>query len=350
MFDFLKRKDKAEPNQPVEQPLPVIDHAPPTIIAEPVAVNEPAKTGWLQRLQKGLNRSSQNLQSGLTELLLHRKLDEGTLADLEELLIGADLGVKAAGEIIAEFDRNKFGQNVTMAEVKQTLAELIAKRLAPFAKPLYINLRNKPEVLLIVGVNGAGKTTTIAKLAQQWQQEGKKIMLVAGDTFRAAAGEQLAIWAQRTSVKLLQRENGSAKQQDSAGLVYDALQQAENEGYDIVLIDTAGRQPNKADLMAELSKIVRVAQKVIPAAPHHALLILDATIGQNGLAQAAIFKEAVGLTGLIITKLDGTAKAGIVLPIALQTQLPIHAIGVGETPDDLKQFDADDFAKALLGL
>lgn len=345
MFKIFQRKK----NEEVAVPLPQAAAASPALpspIVEPAAPVEEKKQGWLGRLTQGLQRSSENLGQDLTKIFLHRKLDDETLEALEELLIRADLGVKAAREIIAEFDRNKFAQDITLAEVKKALAAAIATRLAPYAKPLILDDTKKPQVLLIVGVNGAGKTTTIAKLAAQWQQQGKKIMLVAGDTFRAAAGEQLAIWAQRTGVTLMQRESGS----DSAGLVFDALKQAEAQSYDIVLIDTAGRQPNKADLMAELSKIVRVTQKVMPDAPHHALLILDATIGQNGLAQAATFKEAVGLTGLIITKLDGTAKAGIVLQIATQTNLPIHAIGVGETVDDLRPFTPADFSNALLGI
>ncbi len=273
-----------------------------------------------------------------------RVLDDAMLAELEELLIGADMGVETSLRVAAAMAEGRFGRRVGATEVKAALAAEIARILEPVARPLRLK-GLRPQVVLVCGVNGSGKTTTIGKLASQLRGAGKKVVIAAGDTFRAAAVEQLQVWGERAGVPVMTAPEGS----DPASLAFDALSRAEAEGADILLIDTAGRLQNRADLMAELEKIVRVLKKKDPTAPHDALLVLDATTGQNALSQVDIFRKVAGLTGLVMTKLDGTAKGGVLVALADRFGLPIHAIGVGEQIDDLQPFDPEDFAKALTG-
>ncbi len=301
--------------------------------------------GFFNRLKEGLTRSTQKLTTGLSAAFTRRKLDDAALEELEELLIAADLGPAAAGEIIAEFRRSKFGKDVTDEEVKQSLAEEIAAILAPVAQPLEIDRTLRPHVVLVVGVNGTGKTTTIGKLALQYRQQGLRPILVAGDTFRAAAVEQLQVWGSRTGATVV---SGPPKA-DAAGLAFDALTRAKAEGADVLLIDTAGRLHNKGALMEELAKIIRVLQKQDPAAPHSVLLVLDATTGQNAVEQVRVFSDLVAVTGLVVTKLDGSARGGIVVALAQAFGLPVHAVGVGEQAGDLRPFEAMDFARGLVG-
>ena len=301
--------------------------------------------GFFNRLKEGLTRSTQKLATGITTAFTRRKLDDAALDELEELLIAADLGPAAAGEIIAEFRRSKFGRDVTDEEVKQSLAEEIAAILAPVAQPLEIDRALRPHVVLVVGVNGTGKTTTIGKLALQYQQQGLRPVLVAGDTFRAAAVEQLQVWGSRTGATVV---SGPPKA-DAAGLAFDALTRAKAEGADVLLIDTAGRLHNKGALMEELAKIIRVLQKQDPSAPHSVLLVLDATTGQNAVEQVRVFSDLVAVTGLVVTKLDGSARGGIVVALAQAFGLPVHAVGVGEQAGDLRPFEAMDFARGLVG-
>jgi len=300
--------------------------------------------GFLARLKSGLARSTTKISAGITDTFTKRKLDDAALEDLEDLLISADLGPGAAASIIRSFRRARFGQDATPDEIRTALADEIAKILAPVAKPLEIG-SEKPFVILMVGVNGTGKTTTIGKLAQSYREQGLKPMLVAGDTFRAAAVEQLQIWGERAFAPVI----AGAANADPAGLAFDAMARAERDGVDVLLIDTAGRLHNKAALMEELRKIIRVIRKRDESAPHAVLLTLDATTGQNALAQVKTFKEMVDLTGLIVTKLDGSARAGIVVALAEAFGLPVHAVGVGEGASDLRPFDATDFARALVG-
>jgi fused signal recognition particle receptor len=301
---------------------------------------------WLQRLKQGLQRSSTQLTQGITQIFQRRKLDAAALEELEELLIASDMSVGIAEEVTAKLRKARFGQEVAPQEVKSTLAEEVARLLEPVAKPLRLDPALKPHVVLVVGVNGSGKTTTIAKLAQQWKEEGKSVILAAGDTFRAAAVEQLKIWGARTGCPVVARGEGA----DAAGLAYDALAEAREQNADVLLIDTAGRLHNKAGLMAELQKIARVMKKIDPAAPHTVLLVLDATVGQNAHAQAEIFREMIGVTGIVMTKLDGTARGGVLVSLAEKYGIPIHAIGVGETAEDLRPFDPREFARSLVGL
>jgi len=304
------------------------------------------KRGWLRRLRDGLSRSSAKLTEGITGIFTKRPLDQAALDELEELLISADLGPATAARLVAELKRTRFDQEVSPEEVRTTLAQAIAAQLEPVARPLSLEPALKPSVVLVVGVNGSGKTTTIGKLAQQFRAEGRKVTIAAGDTFRAAAIEQLKIWGERVGAPVLARETGA----DAAGLAFDALSQAKAAGSDVLLIDTAGRLHNKADLMAELQKIIRVLRKLDPAAPHHVLLVLDATTGQNAHAQVDIFRQMTAVTGLVVTKLDGTARGGVLVALAERFGLPIHAIGVGESADDLRPFAAPAFARSLMGL
>ena len=304
------------------------------------------KGGWLSRLRAGLSRSSGRLGEGIAGIFTKRKLDDDALEELEELLITSDLGVATAGRLAAGLAKTRFDKEVAPEEVRGALAEDIAGVLAPVARPLAPDPARRPHVVLVTGVNGSGKTTTIGKLAAQWRREGKKVRLAAGDTFRAAAIEQLRIWGERTGCPVVAKAPGA----DAAGLAYEALETARREGDDVLLIDTAGRLHNRAELMAELQKVVRVIRKLDPAAPHDCLLVLDATTGQNAHAQVETFKELVEITGLVVTKLDGSARGGVLVALAERFGLPVHAIGVGEGIDDLRPFDARDFARALVGL
>ncbi len=301
--------------------------------------------GFFTRLKEGLSRSTQKLSGGITASFTRRKLDQAALDELEELLIAADLGTEAAARVIAAFRRSRFGREVTEAEIKDALAEEIAAILAPVAVPLILEPAHAPHVILVVGVNGTGKTTTIGKLAELWRAEGHRPMLVAGDTFRAAAVEQLQVWGERARCPVV----AGPPESDPAGLAFDAIARARSEPADVLLIDTAGRLHNKSALMAELTKIIRVIRKQDPTAPHSTLLVLDATTGQNALQQVKIFKEMVDVTGLIVTKLDGSARGGIVVALAEAYGLPVHAVGVGERAGDLRPFDPGEFARGLVG-
>jgi fused signal recognition particle receptor len=313
---------------------------------EPEAVETEERRGWFGRLRAGMSRSSARLTHGINTIFTRRRLDDEALEELEELLISSDMGVAVAGEVADSLRRTRFNQEVSPGEVRAALAEQVIRLVEPVMKPLRLDLSMRPFVILVVGVNGSGKTTTIAKLAKQYRDDGHRVMLAAGDTFRAAAVEQLQIWGERTGCPVVTRPEGA----DSAGLAYDALVQARAEGSDILLIDTAGRLHNKADLMGELQKIVRVLKKVDPQAPHSVLLVLDATTGQNAHAQAEIFREMVGVTGIVMTKLDGTARGGVLVSLAERYGIPIHAIGIGETAEDLRPFEARAYARSLVGL
>ena len=306
----------------------------------------PTNKGWFSRIKEGLKRTSGKITEGLESILIKKKLDAEMLQELEDLLLTTDLGIFTTKNLIQTLEKNKFNQEVTMEEVKKFLADEIAKTIAPFSIPLLLNESSHPHVILVVGINGSGKTTTIGKLAHSWKKQGIKVRLVAGDTFRAAAVEQLKIWGQRSEIPVEMSKNGS----DPAGLMHEALQKSIHEKDDVLLIDTAGRLHNKDDLMAELSKIIRVLKKVNPNVPHSCVLVLDATIGQNALSQVEIYKKIAEITGLIITKLDGTAKGGIVVALATKYNLPIHAIGVGENIEDLKTFDPQAFANGLVNI
>ncbi len=301
--------------------------------------------GFFNKLKAGLTRSTEKLTSGISAAFVKRTLDDAALEELEELLLGADLGPAAAADIVESFRRSRFGRSVTDAEIKDALAEEIAAILAPVAKPLVLDRARRPHVVLVVGVNGTGKTTTIGKLALQYREEGLRPMLVAGDTFRAAAVEQLQIWGDRTGAPVI----AGPPNADAAGLAFDALARAQAEGCDVLLIDTAGRLHNKSALMEELSKVIRVIRKRDASAPHSVLLVLDATTGHNALEQVRVFKEMVDVTGLIVTKLDGSARGGIVVALAEDYGIPVHAVGVGEQAGDLRPFAAIDFARGLVG-
>jgi fused signal recognition particle receptor len=303
-------------------------------------------SGWLGRLKAGLGRSAGSLGENLSALFTKRRLDQAALDELEDLLITADLGPAVAAELTARLAADKFDAEVSDEEIRQALAEVVAEILGPVALPLDIDPANRPHVILVVGVNGTGKTTTIGKMAKHLVEADRKVVLAAGDTFRAAAIEQLQIWGQRSGATVIAREVGS----DAAAVAYEALQRARAEDADVLLIDTAGRLQNKANLMAELVKIDRVVKKLDEAAPHDVLLVLDATTGQNALNQVDVFGEVAGVTGLAMTKLDGTARGGVLVALAARFQTPVHFIGVGEAADDLQPFDAADFARALAGL
>ncbi|MFA6020551.1 MAG: signal recognition particle-docking protein FtsY [Rhodospirillales bacterium] len=301
---------------------------------------------WLLRLKSGLSRSSKQLGQGIADLVTKSRLDEVTLGGIEELLIAADLGAATAYRLTQSLSKARFEQGVSDQAVRAHLAQDVAKLLEPVAKPLTIDPALKPQVVLVVGVNGTGKTTTIGKLATLEKAKGRRVMMAAGDTFRAAAVEQLKVWGERTGSTVIARDAGA----DAAGLAFDAVAQAKSDGADILFIDTAGRLHNKTDLMEELKKVVRVLKKSDPALPHATLLVLDATTGQNALNQVETFKNMVDVTGLILTKLDGTAKGGVLVALADKFNLPVHAIGVGEKADDLQPFDPLAFARGLVGL
>jgi len=341
------------PPGPAEPGEPERGAAPPAVTAflptepTPVAEEPAARAGWFGRLRAGLSRSTARLTDGITGLFHKRKLDDAALEELEEALITADLGVAASQRIVEQFRRSRFGKEVTDQEVKEALAAEIATILEPVAEPLVLDDTKRPHVVLVVGVNGTGKTTTIAKLGQQWREEGRSVGFVAGDTFRAAAVEQLQIWGERTGCQVFAPAKEGA---DAAALAFDALKQAQAEGTEVLLVDTAGRLHNKSALMEELRKVVRVMQRVDASAPHSVLLVLDATTGQNATQQCKVFGEMVNVSGLVVTKLDGSAKGGIVVALAQEFGLPVHAVGVGEKAADLRPFGARDFARSLLGL
>lgn len=312
----------------------------------PKTTEEPPKQGFFQRLADGLQKSSQRLADGVSAIFTKKKLDAATLEELEELLISADLGTVTAAKVAAALARDRFDKEVTDGEVRAALADVVAETMKDREAALRIEASRRPHVILVVGVNGAGKTTTIGKLAARFRAEGLKVMLAAGDTFRAAAVEQLVAWGERAGAEVIAREQGA----DSAGLAFEALERARATGSDVLIIDTAGRLQNKRELMDELAKVVRVIRKLDPAAPHDTLLVLDATVGQNALSQADVFREIAGVTGLVMTKLDGTARGGVLVNLAERHNLPVHFIGVGEGVADLQPFEAKAFARALAGL
>ena len=303
------------------------------------------KTKFFTRMKEGLSRSTRAMSDGVTGIFTKRKLDTETLQDLEDLLVTSDLGLDASIEITQAVAKDRYNKEVSPQEVRQILSAEIAKTLNAVEKPFQTDSAKKPNIVLVVGVNGAGKTTTIGKLAAKTRAEGKSVMLAAGDTFRAAAIEQLGVWGERVGAPVVKTKVGG----DAASLAFEAVERATAEGTDLLLIDTAGRLQNKTDLMAELEKVIRVIRKLDDTAPHQTLLVLDATTGQNALNQVDVFQKIAGVTGLVMTKLDGTARGGILVAIAHKFGLPVHMIGVGEGVDDLQDFSADNFAKAITG-
>ena len=305
-----------------------------------------AEGGWFSRLKAGLSRSSSRLADGIGGIFTKRRLDSAALEELEELLILADMGVECAAALTGDLAATRLNKDITPEEVRETLAALIADILDPIARPLVLDSSHAPHVVLVVGVNGTGKTTTIGKLAKQWRDQGHRVMLAACDTFRAAAIEQLQAWGERSGCPVVVGRPGA----DAAGLAYDALARARGEAVDVLIIDTAGRLHNKAELMAELEKISRVLKKLDAGAPHDCLLVLDATVGQNAHAQVETFQRLVAVSCLAVTKLDGTARGGVLVALAQKFELPVIAVGVGEAIDDLRPFEAQPFARALMGL
>ena len=306
---------------------------------------EPIKHSWFQRLKSGLGKTSFKLTSGITDLFSKSKLDVGTLDNLEDLLIRSDFGLETASRITAAIRKSRFEKGISSEDVRAILAIEVEHVLAPVAKPLVIEPSHKPHVIMMVGVNGTGKTTTVGKLATKFKTQGKSVLLAAGDTFRAAAIDQLKVWGKHTGCPVFAREVGG----NLSGLAFDALKQAQESSVDVLLLDTAGRLQNKQVLMEELEKVTRVLKKLDPSAPHDVVLVLDATTGQNALQQVEVFRDRVGVTGLIMTKLDGTTRGGILIPIASKFGLPVHAVGIGEGADDLQSFSAYGFAYAIAG-
>ncbi|ODT70222.1 MAG: signal recognition particle-docking protein FtsY [Pelagibacterium sp. SCN 63-23] len=338
--------DHPPPPGPPETTPDYIEAIEDQFVAPAVPVATPAEPqGWFARLATGLRRSSDNLASSITSVFTKRKLDAATLDELEDVLIQADLGIDTATAITETLRRDRFDKEISGDDVRSVLASEVEKVLGPVARPLTIDAAHKPFIILMIGVNGSGKTTTIGKLAQKFTRDGRSVMLAAGDTFRAAAIEQLQVWGQRTGAPVVARPAGA----DASGLAFDAVTQAKAEDRDVLIIDTAGRLQNRDELMDELEKIIRVIKKVDSSAPHATLLTLDATTGQNALRQVEIFGKRAGVTGLVMTKLDGTARGGILVAIAGKFGLPVHFIGVGEGVDDLEPFEASDFAKAIAG-
>jgi len=349
-----KETSRAEPERPERVDTPAAEilpdvaatatersASPPSTAAE--APRPEPKIGWFQRLKSGLAKTSAKLTDGITAVFTKRKLDGETLEDLEDLLIGADLGLETTDRIVETLRKTRYDKTISPEEVREVLREEVERVLTPVAGRFAVSAENKPEVVLFVGVNGTGKTTTIGKLASRLGREGKSVMLAAGDTFRAAAIEQLKVWGERTGAPVVARAVAS----DAAGLAFDALTEAKANGVDVLLVDTAGRLQNKQGLMEELEKVVRVIKKVDPTAPHQVLLVLDATTGQNALNQVEVFQKMAGVTGLVMTKLDGTARGGILVAISAKFRLPVVAIGVGEGIEDLQPFDAAEFARAI---
>ena len=342
--------DLASSNEAVAQSATDAPVATATAPASPPEQSTPAdepatKGGWFSRLKQGLGKTSAKLSDGITGIFTRKKLEAATLEELEDVLIEADLGVGTAENIIETLRKGRYEKGISADDVRSVLQAEVARVLTPVAKPLVIDATHKPHVVLMVGVNGTGKTTTIGKLSSKFRAEGKTVMLAAADTFRAAAIDQLKVWGERTGTTVISGAVGA----DAAGLVYDALARARQEGVDVLLVDTAGRLQNKEGLMDELSKVVRVVRKLDDSAPHDVLLVLDATTGQNAMSQVDVFRQRAGVTGLIMTKLDGTARGGILVAISAKHALPVHAIGVGEGVNDLQPFDAGEFAQAIAG-
>ena len=304
------------------------------------------KKGWFQRLADGLTRSSRQMTDQVVSVLTKMQLDEEALATLEDLLIESDLGPEASARIVSRFGQERFGERDSAEQIKGVLAGAIAKELAGHVGRFEPLSGTRPYVVLFVGVNGSGKTTTLGKIAADLKRRGAKVVVGAADTFRAAAIEQLQVWGQRAGVPVVAKAQGT----DPAGVAFETLERARAEGADVVLIDTAGRLQNKTQLMDELAKIVRVLKKLDPSAPHETLLVLDATVGRNALSQIEVFDRTAGVTGVVMTKLDGTARGGVLVPVAQASQAPIKLIGVGEGLDDLQPFDAEAFARGLVGL
>lgn len=350
----VQTSDLAQPSEvagsdPVPVAAPSLAEIVPVSTIAPIPVSEAAgepKRSWWRRLTEGLSRTSSALTTGITELFTKRKLDAGTLEDLEDILIQADLGLATSARIAKAVGEGRYDKQIDPTEVRTILAREVEAILTPVARPLAIDATKKPFVVLMVGVNGSGKTTTIGKLAAKFRAEGKSVMLAAGDTFRAAAIEQLRVWGERTGAEVVFGQQGA----DASGLAFEALQKAKANGTDVLLVDTAGRLQNKQGLMDELAKVVRVIRKQDAAAPHAALLVLDATVGQNAISQVEAFRSTAGVTGLVMTKLDGTARGGILVALAAQFGLPVHFIGVGEGVEDLEPFSARDFARAVAGM
>ena len=349
--DLVERTAVAGPVETVVTPADLVEAFSPAVELEPPASRKSdlpmpeGGSGWLSRLRKGLSRSSNSLGQGLTGIFTKRRLELSTVEDLEDLLIQADLGVATALKVVDLVRDGRFTKGIGAEDVQALIAAEVEQVLVPVATPLKPE-GQKPFVVLVVGVNGSGKTTTIGKLAAKYTREGKKVMLAAGDTFRAAAVEQLKIWGERIGVPVVARDTGA----DAAGLAFDAFKEAQAQGADVLLIDTAGRLQNRAELMDELAKVLRVIRKIDADAPHAVLLVLDATVGQNAMSQVEIFGKVAGVTGLVMTKLDGTARGGILVAIAEKFKLPVHFIGVGEGVEDLEPFAARDFARAIAGL
>ena len=304
------------------------------------------KKGWIARLRAGLSRTSSRLSDGISGIFTGRKLDDAALEDLEDLLITSDLGVETAAKLSAELARTRFDKEVSADEIRTALAAQVTTILEPVATPLVVDPAHRPHIILVTGVNGSGKTTTIGKLAKQLKEDGKSVMLAAGDTYRAAAIEQLKIWGERSGCPVVSTSQGA----DAASLAFEAIDRARAENMDVLIVDTAGRLQNREDLMQQLQKVVRVITKQDETAPHDTLLVLDATTGQNAHSQVQTFQSMCKVTGLIVTKLDGSARGGVLVALAERFALPVHAIGVGEGEDDLRPFEAEAFAKSLVGL
>jgi fused signal recognition particle receptor len=338
-------REKGSPDEP-DLPEPVAEPEKPKDDKASTESGPPPRRSWFTQLRSGLTRTSSALSDNLTSVLSRRKLDAETLDELEDALIKADLGVAMAARIRSSLASTRHDRALSPMHLREVLAAEVAKVLAPVAQPFALDKGAHPHVILLVGVNGTGKTTTAAKMAHRFIRDGSSVMLAAADTFRAAAIDQLKVWGGRVGAEVIAKDVGA----DPAGVAYEALERAKAEKLDVLIIDTAGRLQNKSDLMAELAKIVRVLKKLDSTAPHSVVLVLDATTGQNALGQVQIFQEIAGVTSLVVTKLDGTARGGILVAVAERFGLPVNAIGVGEGIDDLQAFDAEEFARAIAGL